>query len=129
MANAYLDLGTWSAVTPYVGAGVGAAFGRLGSTTTWRMQNGLPYHVTFPDALNANISYFNNWDSTNSTNYVNFAWALMAGFAIDVADHTKLDIGYRYFNAGRLTVQSGLTTSSTALISNELRVGLRYMID
>ncbi len=93
------------------------------------MQNGLPYHVQFTDALNANINYYNNWDRTSSSNYVNFAWALMAGFAIDVADHVKLDIGYRYFNAGRLTIQSGNTTSSTALVSNELRAGLRYMID
>ena len=129
LANAYVDLGTWSTVTPYVGVGAGTAFGRLGSTTTWRMQNGLPYQVSFTDALNPTINYYNNWDSSNSRSYVNFAWALMAGVAIDVADHVKLDIGYRYFNAGHLTIASGATTSSTALVSNEIRAGFRYMID
>ena len=29
MANAYLDLGTWWCLTPYIGAGVGGAFNRI----------------------------------------------------------------------------------------------------
>ena len=128
LANAYVDLGTWSSVTPYVGAGAGAAFGRFSATTTWRQPNNLPYQVTFSDALNGAV-YYVNWDRTYSGTYVNFAWALMAGFAIDVGDHVKLDVGYRYFNGGRLTIPSGTGTTSTSLVSNEIRAGLRYMID
>ena len=129
LANAYVDLGTWSSVTPYVGVGAGAAFGRVGASTSWHMQNLLPYQVTFSDALNSSITYYNNWDRTYSSTYVNFAWALMAGVAIDVADHVKLDIGYRYFNGGHVTIQSGNGTSSTSLVSNEIRAGIRYMVD
>ena len=29
MANAYIDLGTWWCLTPYIGAGVGGAYNRI----------------------------------------------------------------------------------------------------
>jgi opacity protein-like surface antigen len=56
----------------------------------------------------------------------------MAGFAYDISDHAKLDVGYRYLNAGKYTsAPSPITgqTSTRTLSSQEVRVGLRYMID
>ena len=45
----------------------------------------------------------------------------MAGFAVQVFDHTKVDIGYRYLSQGRVL--------GTNLTTNEVRAGIRYSID
>jgi opacity protein-like surface antigen len=122
LVNGYVDLGTWYHVTPYVGAGVGMSFGHYQTSATYVQANGIPYQVTFTDPR-FNASYYFDYDKQASGTYYNFAWALMAGFAIDVYDHTKLDIGYRYLNLGSIPGVSG------TLSYNEVRAGLRYMID
>ena len=46
MFNGYADLGTWSGVTPYVGAGVGFAYNKLSGFTDTRL---LPITATGDD--------------------------------------------------------------------------------
>lgn len=121
--NAYVDLGTWYHVTPYVGAGAGISFGHYSASSQWRQANNAPYNVNFADVLTPSITYNENWDRSSSGTYYNFAWALMAGAAIDIYDHTKLDVGYRYLNLGKV---NGI---SNTLYSHEVRAGVRYMID
>ena len=99
LLNGYFDIGTWYHVTPYVGAGVGVAFGSVNSYLT-----------------NDPAGYY-----AAKELYHTFAFALMAGLSIDVFDHTKLDIGYRYLNNG--------TIENKSLYFNEIRAGIRYMID
>ncbi len=120
LVNGYVDLGTWSIVTPYVGAGIGLSFGHASSSATYIQNNGVPYKVTYTDALNGS-SYYQNWDRSTGVQYYNVAFALMAGLSFDVFDHTKLDIGYRYLHLGQVL--------GTDLSYNEVRAGLRYMID
>ena len=122
LINGYVDLGTWYRITPYVGAGVGVSFGHYQTSSTYVQANGSPYQVSFTDPQFGQSYYF-NYDRSQSGTYYNFAWALMAGFAVDVYDHTKLDIGYRYLNLGSIPGVSGKLTS------NEVRAGVRYMID
>ncbi len=120
--NGYIDLGTWYNVTPYVGAGVGLAFGHYSASSNYFQSNGVPYHntITYPPSGEV---FYEDFDSSKSGTYYNVAFALMAGIAIDVFDHTKLDIGYRYLNLGKI---GGSTTS---LYEQQVRAGLRYMID
>ena len=99
LVNGYYDIGTWYHVTPYVGAGAGVAFGQPNARLDGDPKG--TYYAKF--------------------GYQNFAFALMAGVAIDVFDHTKLDIGYRYLNNGR--------TDGAEIYFHEIRAGLRYMID
>ena len=99
LINGYYDIGTWSIVTPYVGVGVGVGFG----------------------GVNIGQSGGSGGYYTGYAGYQNFAWALMAGLALDVYPHVKLDVGYRYVNDGSIY---GLK-----LYNNEIRAGLRYMID
>ena len=122
LVNGYFDLGTWYRVTPYVGAGVGVSFGHYQTTSTYVQGNGVPYHITYSDPK-FNSTTSPNFDRTSSGTYYNFAWALMGGFSVDVYDHTKLDIGYRYLNLGSIPGVSGTLTSQ------EVRAGIRYMID
>ncbi len=85
LANAYVDLGTWDCLTPFVGAGVGGAYNHdadlidIGIGTTRRrlrpqhQQRGAP------------------------------AWALYAGVAYNVTQNFKVDLAYRYLNYGSVT--------------------------
>ncbi len=121
LVNGYLDLGTWYRVTPYVGAGVGLGFGYYSATSQYTQgANRLPYNVTFTDPVTG-TTYYNNYDKSAAGNFYNFAFALMAGFSVDVYDHVKLDVGYRYLHLGPVL--------GSTLYNHQVRAGLRYMID
>lgn len=120
LINGYIDLFHWGVVTPYVGAGVGLSFGRTSSGVTYTADDGTPYNTYFTDS-GSGIQYHGYRDIVLAQNYYNFAFALMAGVSVDVYAHTKLDIGYRYLNQGKVL--------GAELASQEVRAGLRYMID
>lgn len=142
LANGYLDLGSWSGVTPYVGAGVGTAYGHVGANYNWYYAaNDNPYtaNLVYPNPsplpevwLDANgnpiarpINNFgvqNHRATLNRRNF-NLAWAFMAGIAYDVSPNAKIDMGYRFLNLG--TFGAG---NKAARVS-EYRIGFRYMID
>ena len=124
LVNGYLDLGTWHGITPYVGAGVGMAFGHYSSSVAFTQSDGTSYNINPVDPTTGTV-YHADLDTASSGTYYNFAFALMAGVSIDVYDHTKLDIGYRYLNEGHLPG----STSGSSLYEQEVRAGLRYMID
>ena len=60
-----------------------------------------------------------------------FAWVVMAGVAIAMTDHAQLDVGYRFLDLGPSSgISSATGTSVTQRVrANELRAGVRYMID
>ena len=126
LANGYLDLGTWDGFTPYLGAGAGVSFGRTNQSVNFTF-NGLPCQASC--AIGGNV--FADFDRSQSIMTYRFAWALMAGVAIAMTDHTQLDVGYRFLDLGSVTGLSGTTgTSVTQRVrANEVRAGVRYMID
>jgi opacity protein-like surface antigen len=136
MFNGYVDLGTWSRITPYLGAGVGFAYNNLSGLT----DTGYAYSNGVQSTTGGYANDHGKW---------NFAWSLMAGLSFDVTQNLKLDLGYRYLDYGKFT--SGglhcLDTSSSSgfsagacggssytiqskhdLASNDVRIGLRWMI-
>ena len=120
LANAYVDLGTWYCLTPYIGGGVGVAYNRIAGFTDqgYSVPNGGPSGAYFKDG-----------------NTTNFAWALMAGVAYDVTANVKLDLGYRYLNYGKVTTGSSVpqfgpptyTYSQKDLASHDFRLGVRWV--
>ena len=121
LVNGYVDLGTWYNVTPYVGAGVGMSFGHASASSTYIQNNNVPYAgISYVDALSG-TNVVKNWDRSQGSQYYNLAFALMGGVSIDVSDHAKLDIGYRYLNLGQIL--------GTNQYTHEIRAGLRYMLD
>ncbi|WP_442755274.1 outer membrane protein [Methylocystis sp. JAN1] len=130
LLNAYLDLGNWWGFTPYVGAGLGVNNLYQNSSVNWFMNNGLSYAgVTFKDPRNG-ASYLMNWDSKYEGTYLRFAYAFMGGVSYDIDNHWKVDVGYRWANLGRIIgVDRFNTVVSKDLISQQLRIGFRYMID
>lgn len=107
--NAYLDLGTWYGVTPYIGAGVGAAYLRVS------------------DFASAAAPPFSGGDRSQW----NLAWAAMAGLGYRVSPHLTIDLGYRYLGFGDL--KSDADAFGAMIIKNvavhEVRAGLRWNFD
>jgi opacity protein-like surface antigen len=92
LLNAYVDLGTWHGVTPFIGAGIGISRNTLHGVTDEGYSN------TFAGAGAGNTSNTSGTFKTKTT--TQFAWALMAGAAYDVNSRLKLEMGYRYLNMG-----------------------------
>jgi opacity protein-like surface antigen len=124
LANGYIDLATWQGFTPYVGAGAGISWARIKQSVTWTQTNGLPYVVS-------TNGFFFDLDRSLGTQTYRFAWALMAGLSVAVAEHVQLDAGYRFLNLGTVSGISAVTGAQTTqrVIANEIRGGLRYTID
>lgn len=99
MANGYVDLGTWWCVTPFVGAGIGAARVTLDN---WRDTNV--------------IAGGGAWAPGAST--WNFAWAAHAGLAYRVSPSFTVELAYSYVSLG-----SGRTGDPRELNGNNPLVG------
>ncbi|MDR3409239.1 MAG: outer membrane beta-barrel protein [Methylovirgula sp.] len=151
LVNGYVDLGNWAGVTPYIGAGVGAAY--LNATQTVNFYNnsdGSPYRavLSLPQNFPLPLVYYDtttglpmnpqphynmgaqNWDYSRSVSKWNFAFAMMAGISYDISTNLKLDLGYRYVNFGTMSFKSlSGTLFDKGLTSQEVRLGLRYLVD
>jgi opacity protein-like surface antigen len=95
LANAYVDLGTWWCVTPYIGAGVG--------TSRNTISNFVDTGATQVGPTILSTTYGENASKWN------LAWALYAGLAYKVAPGLNLELTYRYVNLG--TAATGPTNS------------------
>jgi opacity protein-like surface antigen len=84
LANAYVDLGTWNCVTPFVGFGIGGAYN------------------TFSDLTDIGIFTSGNGVGTNASQ-LNFAWALHAGLAYNVTKDFSVELAYRYLSYGSVS--------------------------
>ena len=144
LGNAYVDLGTWWKVTPYVGAGAGVVrISTSGNDNFYSNDNGLLYEPKWTPGTAPNIWYSGlsalspqptipntttpvstivspNWNKRFTSLQYNLAWAGMAGIALDLTPNAKLDVGYRYLNFG---------DSKVRRYSQDVRIGFRYMVD
>lgn len=108
LANAYVDIGTWHGITPYVGAGIGGA------------------HVKWDTVHDPNTTETN----PGSSNW-RFAYALMAGASYCLTDRVILDAGYRFshIQGGRMfdwDASSAGPGFDRGINTHEVRGGLRY---
>jgi opacity protein-like surface antigen len=127
LVNAYLDLGTWWCVTPFVGFGAGWAYHKTAALTDLGTAGGgnVPFGHTLVDN--------SHW---------NFAWAAHAGLAYSVTNNFKVEFAYRYLNMGDVKTSevlcgaSGCGTGSgprafytlTNFDSHDLKIGFRWML-
>jgi opacity protein-like surface antigen len=122
LANAYVDLGTWWCLTPFIGAGVGGARNMI----TGVQDLGL-------NTLGAPGFGF----SLNDSSAWSLAWDVQAGLTYNVNDNLKIDFSYRFLNLGSpqtAVVQCQNTTSCPGAFytlrdftSQDFRVGLRWV--
>ena len=83
MWNAYLDLGTWKNITPFIGAGIGASRVGIHSFRDIGIAGVVDTAAYAPSA--------SKW---------NLAWALHAGLAYDVTPNFTIELAYRYVHLG-----------------------------
>lgn len=126
LANAYVDLGTWWCMTPFIGAGVGGARVSINnfSDQGLAIQGGpvLPA-LGFAD----NVS---KW---------NLAWALHAGVAYKVTPNFTVELAYRYLDmgdglTGDLRPFDGVNNFNNpmtfkSITSHDLKLGVRWNLD
>lgn len=118
LANAYVDLGTWWCVTPFIGAGVGGA--RIATSSFYDMNINVP---------GGGVS-----TATDAAKW-NFAWALHAGLAYKVSPNMTLELAYSYVDmgdgvTGGFTAYNGFSTNSPITLkeitSHDLKLGVRW---
>jgi opacity protein-like surface antigen len=141
LANAYLDLGTWYGLTPFVGAGVGMAQNRVSGVSDHGYATNT---VTAATAAGIASGAFVGQSATNSTfgnagngTKSNFAYAVMAGVAYDVTQNVKLELAYRYLNLGKMTTgtfscaggcAATYSLGAKTLDAHEFKLGMRWML-
>ncbi|MCU0733618.1 MAG: acyloxyacyl hydrolase [Hyphomonas sp.] len=117
LANAYVDLGTWHRITPFIGAGIGFASLSMTNTRDVNVVNGAS--VGGPNRTTTRM-----------------AWAVHAGLGYDLTTNLKAEVAYRYLHLG--DVYSGSVTCGTpgscpyrvkisGLNSHDVKFGLRYV--
>lgn len=119
LINAYADLGTWWCITPFIGAGVGAAHIQTTGFQDTGLANGNPG------------SYFASGASTT-----NLAWAVHAGLAYRVTNNLTVELAYRYLDMGKGVHGYGASYDGTNagpssfeyrdLTSQDVKIGLRW---
>ena len=118
MANAYVDLGTYGAFTPYVGGGIG------GTYVKWNDLKNTSCETADPTNCDDTVTHGGkgNW---------RFSYALMAGASVDVTCNVKADLGYRFLhvNGGSMFgyAENGGPGRDKGFNVHEVRAGARYL--
>jgi opacity protein-like surface antigen len=126
MANAYVDLGTWWCITPFIGAGVGGSYNKISGFR----DDGIAYLAALTPTPSASVAYFADSGKWN------FAWAAHAGLAYKVNPGFTVELAYSYMNLGdaapgnfRLFDNSASGPTSIKLkelTSHDLKLGVRW---
>jgi opacity protein-like surface antigen len=129
LANAYVDLGTWNCLTPFVGIGVGGAWNKFADLVDTSIATPPPNNPQNPYALSGGAGTGIGRNSTN----LNFAWALHAGLAYNVTQNFTVEFAYRYLNYGSVTdiidCAGGCIPDSYKLqnlTSQDFKIGMRW---
>jgi opacity protein-like surface antigen len=116
LANAYVDLGTWWCLTPYVGGGVGFA------------------NISIRGYKDVNVPN-NSVAYGRDNSQTNFAWAVYGGLAYKVTPGLTLDLSYRYtdlgdIRTGKIATFDNASTSGgfgiQDITSNDVMLSVRW---
>lgn len=121
LVNAFVDLGTWWCITPFIGAGAGFA------------------QIKIDHFRDVNvIAGGGGWADTGTQ--TNFAWALHAGAAYKVTPTFAVELSYRYLNVGNGQSATLLNLDPTQspntfapvtfhnIQSHDVMLGVRWML-
>jgi opacity protein-like surface antigen len=135
LANAYVDLGTWWCITPFIGAGIGTSRVTISGFTDNGAINllasapapAVPLRGTFP-----------SYATAASGSQWNFAWAAHAGLAYQVTPNVTLELAYSYVDLGRGTTgvisdftgfNAGHVFKFNDITSHDVTLGVRWNFD
>jgi opacity protein-like surface antigen len=123
LGNAYVDLGTWWCITPFIGAGVGGARVSIANFTDAGITN-------IGGLVSPSVAFGDNMSKWN------FAWAAHAGLAYKVTPSFTVELAYRYLDMGDGLTGDLRTFDGTNAINNpmtfknitshDLKLGVRW---
>jgi opacity protein-like surface antigen len=126
MANAYVDLGTWWSITPFIGGGIGASYNMISGFR----DDGIRYSG---GVLSNSVTYFKDNGKWN------FSWAAHAGLAYKVNQAFTVELAYSYMDLGsaapgNFSAFDGSFSGATSIrfrniTSNDVKLGLRWNFD
>jgi opacity protein-like surface antigen len=126
MANAYVDLGTWWCVTPFIGAGVGASYNKISGFRDDGIGSG-------GGGFTSSSTYFEDNGKWN------LAWAAHAGLAYKVNQNVTLELAYSYVDLGsaqpgNFRAYDNSSSGPTSIrfkdiTSHDLKLGVRWNLD
>ena len=130
LANAYVDLGTWWCITPFIGAGIGTSRVSIANFT----DTGFFHIPPFPSAPVTSFNY------AGQASQWNFAWAAHAGLAYHVTPGFTVELGYSFVSLGNgmtgPTYSFDQVTNTTHapfafknIYSNDVKLGVRWNLD
>lgn len=124
LANAYVDLFTWSDLTPFLGAGIGMSRNTISS---------------FRDVSVHTVAGTQSDAYANPASQWSFAWALYAGLGYKLSKNVTVEFAYRYISLGNAksgdligydgTNQFNNPMEFNNLTSQDFRIGLRMNFD
>lgn len=129
MANAFVDLGTYSGLTPFIGGGVGVAY------STFRSAIGDRDCVDQSSTVGNTTTIFECDDPSayegvvQSERQYNFAYSLGAGLSYRVSQNASVDLGYEYFSvpqAKYISMEASGPTIRKGIDYHQVKLGLRY---
>jgi len=123
LANAYVDLGTWWCLTPFIGVGVGSAR----NTISGMQDNGI--------ISNGSVGF--GYSAGDNTSW-NLAWDVQAGLTYNVNNNLKIDLSWRYLNLGS-PISAVVNCQNTSacpgafytfkdMTSQDFRIGFRWLL-
>jgi opacity protein-like surface antigen len=123
LANAYVDLGNYGGLRPYLGVGAGVALVREKFERTAVFNGTTSFHYSSISPT------YGDTPLSGTKTRTNFAYALMAGVGYDISDGVSLDVGYRFLDMGSVKIENAGQGSHAKLREHQARIGLRYRID
>ncbi|MDR3494235.1 MAG: outer membrane beta-barrel protein [Ancalomicrobiaceae bacterium] len=128
MANAYWDITHWNGLTPFVGAGIGAAYNK-----TTGVHGIAPNNFTPPNTMVGVFDDQGKW---------NVAYALHAGVSWDVNSRLKLEAAYTFQDLGGAKLLESACYNGTScatfvpeqyaikkITTSDFRIGARWLFD
>lgn len=150
LANVYFDIVHLWGLTPYIGAGVGMTYNNSSTSIgyfrnsdggIWAPDLSLPggqvARWIYGKRVNGEIKDYEtqlpfgptNWNVSQHRSAWSFAWNVMAGVSYDISQNLKVDLSYRYLNAGTFTGLaawgSTVVPVSGSITAQEVRLGVR----
>lgn len=123
LANGYLDIGNFSGITPYIGAGIGGAYVMYDDFQQVQSAEFIACCAALEDSTVAHKG-LNSW---------RFAYALHAGVSYEMSRDWKLDFGYSYSDIAGGPMANYINVDQPqaydkGFTEHVIRAGIRYQI-
>ena len=128
MANAYVDLGTYVGLTPYIGGGLGLAYTKYSKSIGKKDCKEVSPNSSGAGGFACDDPAGYDGQVESEAKF-NFAYSLGAGLSYQMTKNVSLDLGYEYFaipGATYVAYDRGQFNTHKGLDYHQVKLGFRY---